>query len=817
MKKIVLFISILAISLSSFAQGGQGGGRGQGQNMPKNGIIKGLVIDSQTKKPVPFATVAIFSKRDSSVVDGVMTSEDGTFIFENLKYGKYYLTANFIGYYKETLNEIKVYPKQITYDCGIIKLKQGDRDIDGVEVVGEASAIQYKIDRKVINVSKNINASGGTLVDVLESTPSMNVDIDGNVTMRGSSNFTVLIDGKPSVLDANDILNQIPASTVETIEIITNPSAKFDPDGTAGIINVITKKKQLSGFSGIVNVSYGTGDKHSADFLFNYKTKKINFFVGADYGKRTHNGEGKFLRETYLTESTQFLSTATEMSHGREGYSGKIGFDYYIAKNTTLTLSGKYGHFEYARNMYSDNHIYSSPTTIDEYSRTEGLFGVSGPYYSGTFDLKHNFANKKGHNVSATVDYSFRDGGQVNNNSETPVDADGNIIANGNLVKTFQDRSRVRWRISADYELPLKNDNKFEAGIQNRIMSAGGDYIYDEFDYDSDNWITNTDFSNEMTFIRNIYGAYSTYTGKVLGIGYKAGIRGEYTYRIIEQHTTNEEFSINRPDYFPSLHLSKELPKDQQILASYSKRIRRPRHWYLNPYPSYSDSYYYRVGNPDLGAEYVDSYELNYQKTFSKTFFTIELYYRKTNDAITQTQTLQDNNVMLLTFENLDKTYAYGTEISVNTPITKWWKVFANANFYQYYIQSNTEGLIDGNSTNYDFRVNSTFMFSKTSRLQINGMYNAPTVTAQGTREGFYMFDFAYRQEFFKRKLSMVFKVRDPFQTAKYVTTYEGESFYSINEYYREAPVFTISLSYKINNFKPERKSRNGEDEEGAM
>jgi len=348
-------------------------------------------------------------------------------------------------------------------------------------------------------------------------------------------------------------------------------------------------------------------------------------------------------------------------------------------------------------------------------------------------------------------------------------------------------------------------------------MSAGGDYIYDEFDYDSDNWITNTDFSNEMTFIRNIYGAYSTYTGKVLGIGYKAGIRGEYTYRIIEQHTTNEEFSINRPDYFPSLHLSKELPKDQQILASYSKRIRRPRHWYLNPYPSYSDSYYYRVGNPDLGAEYVDSYELNYQKTFSKTFFTIELYYRKTNDAITQTQTLQDNNVMLLTFENLDKTYAYGTEISVNTPITKWWKVFANANFYQYYIQSNTEGLIDGNSTNYDFRVNSTFMFSKTSRLQINGMYNAPTVTAQGTREGFYMFDFAYRQEFFKRKLSMVFKVRDPFQTAKYVTTYEGESFYSINEYYREAPVFTISLSYKINNFKPERKSRNGEDEEGAM
>lgn len=816
MKKTTLIIILLLTSVFSFAQTPHQQGSGAGQNTSQAGIIKGKIIDSATNQPVPFATVAIFSMRDSSLVTGTMTTEDGVFIIEKMNFGRYYLTADFIGYFKNTIDEIKVTPKQTVHDCGVIKLKQSDKDIEGVEIVGEASAIQYNIDRKVINVSKNINAAGGTLVDVLENTPSISVDIDGNVSMRGSTNFTVLIDGKPSVLDANDVLNQMPASQVESIEIITNPSAKYDPDGTSGIINIITKKKATNGMSGIINVSYGSNNIYSGDFLLNYKTKKINFFIGAEKGKRAHYGNGYFSRESYLNDTTHFLITESEMEHARNSQSAKIGFDYYLSDNTTVSLTGDIGEFEFFRNMSSFNNIYTMPSSFEKYTMADGIFGMSGPYHSGIFDLKHNFAHKKGHTLSATADFSSRSGGRINNNNETLVDSQGNKIGDGTYIKTFQDQSRKVWRLSSDYVLPFNADNKFEAGIQARLMNEGGDYLYEILDNETNTWISDPDYSNEMTFLRNIYSVYSTYTGKIFGFGFLAGLRGEYTDRLIDQHTVNTKYELQRFDYFPSFHISRELPHDQQVQASYSKRINRPRHWYLNPYPGYTDSYYYRVGNPELGPEYVDSYELSYQKNIKKTFITAELYYRNTRDEITQIQTLQDNNVMYMTFENLDNSTALGTELSVNTTITKWWKFFASGNFYRYTIKSDIDGIdINTKSTNYDFKMNSTFMLTKNARIQINGMYNAPSVTAQGRREGFVVFDAAYRHEFLDKKLSLVFRVRDPLSTAKFSTISEGENFYTVNEFISDSPIFNISLSYKINNFKQEKKRANRDEDSG--
>lgn len=813
MKNIILIALIFQANIF-FAQAHKGGGMNR-ENMSKDGIVKGLVIDKQTNKAVMFANAVLFSDRDSSVIAGIVAGEDGKFELPNLKYGNYYLEVDFIGYYKKTISNIKVNKKNKIKDLGTILLNQSAASIDEVEITGERNFVEYKIDRKVINISKNINASGGTIVDALENAPSLQVDIDGNVSMRGSSNFIVLIDGKPSVLDANDILQQIPASSVESVEIITNPSVKYDPDGTTGIINIIMKKEHRSGFSGIVNTSIGTGDKYSADFLLNYRVKKFNFYIGANYGDRTYSSTGNSLRETNVGDTVNFLSSVSERSHNRNYYSLKGGLDYSINDKNIISASGKYGYFGFEMITGSQNKEYSLPISTSLYSENIGTYEVSGELFSGTIDFTHKF-NKKGHEIYASAEYSGRLGGLNNLVTENITNNDFSEIINTSIYKSFQNREKKIIRLKLDYSYPINEKMKLEAGLQSRLRTTPGDYILEN--YISNTWVKDDALSNDFLYERNIYSAYSTLSGGLLGIEYMLGVRGEYTDRIIEQKTSGNSYPYTFLDFFPSLHLTKKLSETQQLQASYSRRVNRPRHWYLNPFPTYSDAYSENIGNPELLPEYIDSYELSYNKRIKSSSFNINAYYRKTNNKITRVQNLMADGRILNTFENLNNETALGTELSGNIQLMKWWTLYANANIYNYNIEN--DGVSgDLQSTNYDVRLNTTFLFSKNSRLQINGIYNAPTVTSQGNREGFYYVGAAYKQEFLKRKLSVIFKVRDIFQTGNYIYNIEGDGFTSHGERIRESPVFTLSLSYKINNYKKKRGSREsmGDEGEGGM
>ncbi len=816
MRILILIPFFLLSSLIIFAQH-PGGGMNR-ENMPEDATVKGTVKSELTKAPVKFANAALFSLRDSSVIAGAVADENGNFVIENIPYGRYYLVIDFIGFYKKIIPDIKLFPKQKEFNTGTVYLKDASENIDEVIISGERNQVEYKIDRKVVNISKDINSSGGTLTDALENAPSIQVDIDGNVTMRGSSNFQVLIDGKPTVLEANDILQQIPASAVENVEIITNPSVKFDPDGTTGIINIIMKKNHRKGVSGIINASIGTGDKYSTDFLFNVRKKKIGFYFGANYGDRSSSSEGNSLRTTFLNDTSNYLSSESERIHAREYYSVKGGVDFYLNKNNTLSFSGKYGYFGFKMNSFSNIYEYSLPETVDFYTVNDGRFEIGGDFYTVTTDFSHNFA-KKGHSLIFSVDYSVRKGGIENTVEVIETDKNFNENFSETKYRTYQDRGRDRLRAKVDYTLPINEESKFEAGYQVRLLNADGDYIYEDFT--GENWIENTDLSNDLIFTRNIHSLYTSYSGKAAGISFMAGIRGEYTDRMINQLTTGEEYPINRFDFFPSLHLSRQINKTDQIQLSYSKRINRPRHWYLNPFLSYVDDYSVRKGNPVLLPEFIDSYELSYNKKVKKTTVNIDAYYRQTNNSINRIQELYNESTILYTFDNLNKEYAYGSELSGNIMLTKKWMLYANVNLYKFNLEGETSGVTtDLKSFNYDMKLNTTYMFTKNSRLQINGFYNAPTVTVQGNRESFYIISAAYRQELFERKLSVVLRVNDIFRTGKYITDVEGTGFISHSEMLRESPVFMLSLSYKINNYKQKRGERNfnGEDEgEGMM
>ncbi|MFH0999694.1 MAG: TonB-dependent receptor, partial [Bacteroidota bacterium] len=368
MKKIIgiIFIGFALLILSNPIKANNSNFNNADDDKP--GIIKGLIIDVATDQPMEYANVAIYNKVDSSLISGGITNQKGEFEINGMTYGEYYLEANFIGFDKSKVVNINLDRENPLFDAGSIILSAASTELGAIDIVADKAAVEYKLDKKIVNVSQVLSAAGGTAVDVLENTPSVQVDIEGNVSLRGSSNFTVLIDGRPSVLSGSDALRQIPASALENIEIITNPSAKYEPDGNSGIINLVMKKNSMQGINGIVNASVGSRDKYRGDITLNYRTQKINWFVGADYRDETSYGNWISSRETFMGDTTGFLDINGGRDFIRGGYNFKSGIDFFISDKTTVTISGQVGNSKNDRSGGGNTHEYTLPQSVDLFS-----------------------------------------------------------------------------------------------------------------------------------------------------------------------------------------------------------------------------------------------------------------------------------------------------------------------------------------------------------------------------------------------------------------------------------------------------------------
>ncbi|MFH1319256.1 MAG: TonB-dependent receptor [Bacteroidota bacterium] len=807
-KNLYLIILFVFFAITTNAQ--ERGSRHQGGEMPNDGSLSGTVQDASIKKAVEYANVVLYRQNDSSLVTGVVTDQNGNFVLKDLPYGRYYVEVNFIGYKKKTITSIKINPKQKDVTLGIFELKRSFTDLDEVEVVAEKPLIEFKIDKKIVNVSQDISSTGATAVEVLENTPSVQTDIDGNVTLRGSSNFTVLIDGKPTILESSEALEQIPASTIEKIEIITNPSAKYEPDGIAGIINVIMKKQTRPGFSGIVNGSVGTGDKYSGDFLLNYRTGKFNLFGGLEYSYRNSQGSSIMERETYLNDTTYYLTSNSERGRYHDGYVIKAGTDYYINTNNTLSFEGKTGLRGHGHNSFSRYLEYTMPEDLDQYYINNNFSGMNRKYYSLNLYYQHKF-EQKGHELSVSAFFTSQQGTNSDSLFEYTADETWEIIGSStDKQRSSEENTRNDLKIKTDYTKPLGENGKFEAGYHASFDIAEADYTFENYEQSSGSWLNNDSLSNDLEFSRNIQAIYGTLSNLLLGFEYQLGLRAEYTDRNLNQITTNEQYTVNRFDLFPTFHVSRELPLKQQLQASYSRRINRPRDRYLNPFPRYHDQLNIHIGNPGLEPEYIDSYELSYLKRIKSSFFSIEAYYRQTNNKIARINTLQDDNIMVRTFDNLDKDYSLGVELMGNLELYKWWRLNISGNLYKYHIDGEILDMDEVAQTinTWNMRMNSTFILKFGTRIQLTGFYTGPSVTAQGDRGEFFVISAAVKQDFLKRKFSLTFQVRDIFQTMKHSFTSKGNDFYTYHEFTREAPVFTLSFSYRIKNYKQKKRER---------
>ena len=774
--------------------------------------IKGTVLDETSGSQMEFANIAIYNKTDSSLVSGGITNEKGYFEIAGIDYGEYFLEANFIGFGKASVEDIAITSEEPVLDVGRIELRPSSVELDGVEVVADKAQVEFKLDKKVVNVSQVISAVGGTAVDVLENTPSVQVDIEGNVTVRGSSNFTVLIDGRPSVLSGSDALRQIPASALENIEIITNPSAKYEPDGMAGIINLVTKKNSMNGLSGIVNGSVGTGDKYRGDFILNYRTENFNFLLGADWRDETNFGSMSSSRETFSNDTTSFLLMDGSRNSNRSGNNLKAGIEWFTSDNTTLSLSGETGKSISRRYGSGETRNYAEPESENIFSVTEENSERTSTFYSFNFNFQHNF-NSEGHKIEGMAFYSGEESDDLEEESE--------ILADSQFQKTDQFIERVsaveteeesEIRVKVDYTWPFSETGRFEAGMLSRMDAETEGLDFKVFNEETGNWIVNDNYSSVTDFRRDIHAVYSTYSNALGDFEYMAGLRGELTLREIENTNATEASELNRFDLFPTVHTSYKLNENNELMASYSRRINRPSGRDLDPNPNYYNRYTIRIGNPDLEPEYTNSYELGALKRFGegRSYISLDAFHRVTNNKIERYQTLEDD-IFYLRSDNFSKDYSTGLEFTGNVNFTKWWLVNASVSMYKYRITGDLLGeSIDRQSTNWNGRMNTTLKFAENSRMQINGFFRGPSVSPQGESKAMFFSNISYRHEFFDKKLSATLSVRDPLGTAKFERESYGENFNSWFQWRREPRVVMLTLSYRINNFKSEGRGDNG-------
>ena len=785
-----------------------------------NGIIKGVVIDNDLKTPVEYATVSIFQMSDSSLINGTITNALGEFELNHLKPSKYYIEVSFIGYNKKTIRNIPINKDHKIADLKEILINQATEALNEVTINAERLPVQYQIDKKVVPVSRQLTTASGNAVDVLESVPSISVDIEGNVSLRGSSSFTVLVDGRPSILDAADILTQMPASVIDNIEIITNPSAKYDPEGSSGIVNIITKKGKLKGTSGVVNLNLGNYDNYGADFLVNVRKNKFNFHVGMDYSNRNFSGDQESENRTTSGDTTTFVNSNGETDRERMGYGLRTGFDYEIDDKNIITLGLRYGGREMDMGSeldYSDyfSLVNGATSSIQNYKSTDN-WNREMEFYNANFSYQRNFKGK-GHQLLTQVNYSYRDGDEKTKTERTQNDT----VVDG--IKATEKGPGSHLEIRTDYTLPLGGKSKFEAGYEAKLRQSEDVTTQSDYDVNVMDYVLQPEYGHNVDYKKNVHGAYALYADQIGKFGYQVGLRSEYTDREIKFKGEVESFTINRWDFFPTIHTQFDLKEGNQLMASYTRRIHRPRGWSLEPFITWSDAYNVRKGNPNLKPEYIDSYELAYQKRIGEQSLSFETYYRVTHNVMEGIRSVYKENVMLSTTENVGTDYSLGLETMLNLSFAKWFKNDLIGNIYQYkeegdYTTYDSEDVattqdFSTESFNWSLRNNSTFVFNKSTRIQMSVMYNSTRKTAQTERKAFITANLGLKKEFMQNRLSATLQLRNILNTARHESITEGSSFYKYSRFDMQWPSIKLNLSYKINNYKKKRGSQGGNED----
>ena len=814
MKKLILVFTLLTIIAI---------GNIKSQDF-EGGIIYGLITESLEGQFVEYANISVYLAKDSSLINGTISDASGRFFVQKLPKDSLYIEVEFVGF-KKYVSDIFVLTEQVPYfGFENIVIEPNVNVLGEVNIEAEVKHVEYQIDKKIINPTKDILASGGTAVDVLKNVPSIQTDIDGNVSIRGNSGFKLLIDGRPSVIEGSDGLKQIPAESIERIEIITNPSARYDADGVAGIINVIMKEDKREGINGLISLNggkvldtYNTSD----NFIINFRRKKFNFFVGADYRYYNHPGSGTTNQLTTLSDSLISIDSEFESLWRNQNYNFRAGSDLSLTDKDILTVSasiGEWGHGNENTSANTYSTLATDESTLNAYSydQSSGL-DLKNRYYSGHLNYQHKFP-KEGHEINILSSFN---GGQFDRSSTYFVDYDnsfnGSVANYGNYA--FENDINFHGEAELNYINPIFG-GKLEAGYKYRLVNSDGTYdYYNIMSEDVNDREIDSTMLNPLKSYENIQSLYSTFSGELLKIGYKLGLRMEYTDRQYIKKIDNTQFGNEEISLFPTVHLSRAFKEKHQIFTSYSRRINRPQPWFLDPQTTITGLYSVRQGNPELKSEFTDSYELGYSVFSGMNYFSFEAFYKQTNNKISHVISLADtsNVVTLTTFDNLDRDYAAGLEAMINVKLFKAISFATGGSFYHYALFGGDNGEISKKTFNYNAWLNVSYTYPKTkTKLQVSGYFSGPRVDLYTSSESFYTISAALKQDFMKNKLSVTFGCDNIVNSPYWVSETFNNNFFSRTDYLISGFRLKLGLTYRINDYKPRKDIQDDNVQQGG-
>lgn len=756
----------------------------QAQN--KTSTITGTVLESGNKQAVEFATVTLKNTQTDELITGTTTQSGGQFEIET-KASDFYVEISFIGFENTKVTDFEV-KKNI--NLGAIILSAENTTLDEVTVRAEKSQTEFRLDKRVFNVGQDLSSTGASALEVLNNVPSVNVNIEGQVSLRGSTGVQMLIDGKPSILADNEsnALGTITAEMIERVEVITNPSAKYDAEGTAGIINIVLKKDEKEGINGSVSLNVGYPHNHSVGLSLNRRANKFNLFTQMGAGYRSLPR----MRETLTTDLSINESIRSEGTEYRneQFYNFILGTDYHINDNNVLTLSGNFAYeIEDQPSATNFAQLNAANELISEWERTE-VTEATNPKWQYEFQYKSDFKDHKEHDFifSATGKFFGKDQASDFINTISPTSSFS--LPDQQTRTNFQEAG---YTFKADYTRPFLEKYTLETGTQYVIQDVSNDFAVS--DLMNGEWQPRADLTNVFTYDQKVLGAYSTvaYEGEKWGI--KTGLRLESTSLKTLLENTDETNNQNYNSLFPSAHTSYKFSERFSLQAGYSRRIYRPRLWDLNPFFNIRNNFNIREGNPELTPEFTDSYEVTGIYILDKITMNLGVYQRYTTDVIERISFFE-NGVNTTKPINIGTNLATGIEFNSKYNPNDWWTLNTDFNFNFFNRQGEFEQTnIDFNASLWNTRITNKFKLPADFDIEFTGSYNSKYKTVQGERQDMLFGDFGLRKKMMKGKAVFSFSVRDIFASRISETEVIQDDFYAYNRNLRGRFV-TLGFSY---------------------
>ncbi len=806
--KDFLVCILMSITLNLFAQSSS---KNSG---PKIGVLSGKVIDSILKSPIEYASIKLFNEKDSVIVASIYTDNSGDFILDQIPIGRYFVKVYATNYQFFEIKDVSFTIDKTDRTLGVIRLVSKVKELKEIVITSNKKMVETSFDKKVYNIADDIAAKGGSVVDALSNVPSVEVDQDGKLSMRGSGNVTVLIDGRPSTLtrDGGSFLSGIPANMVERVEIVTNPSAKYDPDGTTGIINIVLKKNKLKGINGNVNLSGATGNLFNGSSSFSYRTAKVNAYATYSYkhyeGERNNFGLlNRTLNNQLFRLKQDRLGTDYNVTH-----TVKIGSDFYLKDRNTLgiALTGNMGE----RNRTGDlinNQLDSTNNVLYSWYRNS-----YDPSKQKSMDInlnyKWDFKEDKGYvtfDVTQSVNADTTGGeynqSNINLNRKNLLQRLSND-ENGNVNTAMVDLVRV-----------FPKNIKIESGVKsiyrtNTILSHSETYDTILSAYQGDTLST---FKYKYT--EQIFSTYFNFAQQLTKFKYQLGLRVEESNQTPNLISKNQEFIKNYFNLYPSAFLTYKIKENIDLNANYSRRINRPTSETLNPFTSYADPYNLRMGNPAVNPEFIHSFEVGVGLNKKKFQMSATIFYKQTSNVLQRYRQFYPNGFAAVTFVNIDKSENIGSELVITfRPIPAWKNTISfNGNQIKYFddlIQlTNTVGF--NWSTKY---IGSYEFWKKTATLQVNAKYNAPIVTPQGTVQPRASVDISGDKTLKDGKWSVGFKVSDVFNTQEFRISLDQYNIQQQSVFKQTTRRFYLNLSYKFGKMEVTKKGKVSNENNGG-